>query len=132
MSTPTLESVKHEFDQWRQQKSSPQARCPQELREKALSLREHYRTSDILKALNISRARLDLWAGVNNQKAGEDGTGPDFIALPASAVDSSPNHNLQLTATTANGVSWSLQGQFNPEQLQAVMAALMTTRGGLV
>ncbi len=49
MSTSlTLESVKAEFDRWRQQKKHSQSRIPASLRKKALALLTHYSSDDII------------------------------------------------------------------------------------
>jgi hypothetical protein len=59
MSTPlTLELLQSEFQFWRQHKSSPRSRVPQDLQDKALALRSSVKISQITQALGINTSMI--------------------------------------------------------------------------
>ena len=63
----TLESVVFDFQQWRQNKTGPRNRIPEELKQKAISLLIDMSPGKITKALGISSTMLKCWSGENTQ-----------------------------------------------------------------
>lgn len=136
MSTPiTLETVKAEFDHWRQQKKHTQSRIPKALKQKAQALLAHYSRDEITKTLKVPEHRLVSWGGSDSSEIKEKSTlaaTVDFVPLSLPPVQSDVNGacTLTLNAPHTHGASWSLQGDFTPAQLNALVTALIATPGG--
>jgi len=60
MDTPlSLDDV--QFQQWREQKPSPQCRVPLDIKHKAISLRDRHTIKDIAKAIKATATRFRSW-----------------------------------------------------------------------
>ena len=137
MPTPlTLDVVQAQFEQWRQQKKSPQCRVPADLKNNALALRDQYTEQDITKVLKIPPARFQSWEQQPLQRLNDNAHAPNFVSLapeliatPPDAMTDSPN-TIQFTCTHANGTQWQLRGKFTVQQLSAVVTTLSTNPGG--
>ena len=139
MSTTPLQQLKLDFDAWRQSKTSPQSRIPQPLRQRAAALRLEYSDEEIVRTLKITEPRLLNWAGdtANNPDKSANALTEDFIALalPPSTGDKDigvthENTLIELKGGLGQRVQWTLQGQFSPQQLQAIVGTLMQGPGG--
>lgn len=136
MSTPiTLETVKAEFVHWRQQKTHTQSRIPKALKQKAQALLAHYSRDEITKTLKVPEHRLISWRGSDSAEIEEESTltaNMDFVPLSVPPVQPDVNGacTLTLKAPHTHGASWSLQGEFTPAQLNALVTALIATPGG--
>jgi hypothetical protein len=132
MTTPiTLETVKAEFDRWRQHKKCSQSRIPKVLKQKAQTLLAHYSRDQVAKTLKVPEHRLVSWNVSDSNPIEEEPTfasTADFVPLSVPVVP--PGSSVTLNATLANGASWSLQGEFTPAQLHALVTALIVTPGG--
>lgn len=117
--TPTLESVQAAFQQWRQSKTQLRARTPDELRQQALALRDHHSSSEICRALGITRGMFRAWQG-------QPVSAPvEFIALPATTVpEQAIATPITLELTRANGDHWRLQGDPSAAQLGTLVTLL--------
>ena len=122
---PTLESVQAEFQQWRQNKVSPQDRIPDELRQKTLALLADHPSSYIQKALSVSHAMLKAWAGKTAEVRTKIPQSIEFVTLP---MEQKPANGiadaLNLEVTQPNGDHWNLQGTMSPALLNAFVSAL--------
>jgi hypothetical protein len=118
--THTLESVQAAFQLWRQNKTRLRARTPDELRQQALSLRDHHSPSEICKALGITRGMFRAWQGHAAPEPIE------FVTLPtetdAEQVIAAP---LTLELTQTNGNHWRLHGDPSAAQLGALVSVLV-------
>ncbi len=140
MSHPlTLDTVQAEFEHWRQQKTSPQSRVPEDLKRKAVELCADYSSNKIIRALKIPPKRFSQWCSVSDNSCVKV---PEttFLSVPSAALAASqgqqqlkplaPSSAIQVTGSHTNGLQWCLQGEFTPEQLHAVVSALGTQSGG--
>lgn len=131
MSTKlTLESVQADFQLWRQNKSSPRIRIPENLKKKAVALLTETSPGQITKTLGISRAMLKTWEAQRAQNS-DTMDAIEFVALklePPPATDNGDNLKLDLTQT--NGNHWCLQGKVSPSQLSAFVHAVSMVSGG--
>lgn len=113
----TLESVQADFQRWRQNKTSPRSRVPENMKRSAVSLLADLPSGKITKTLGISHTMLKTWAG-QKVKNSDTTTAIEFVSLP---VDPHPitqgDENLVLDFTQPNGNHWCLQGQVSASQL---------------
>lgn len=124
-TTPTLEFVQAEFQQWRQTRTRLRSRTPAELRSKALALLEHHSPNDIRKALGITRGMLQTWEDQTSPLAARVAEPIEFVTLPVEPAPALPSTEpLRLELTQANGDHWSLQGDPSAAQLSAFVTAL--------
>lgn len=136
MLTTLLQQLKADFDTWRQSKTSPQSRIPQPLRQRAVALRPEYSDQEIVRTLKITEARLLNWAGevsMTHKPAAPVNVTEDFIPLarpPLPNKQVSHGGQVELKGGLDQQVQWTLQGQFSPQQLQAIVATLMQVPGG--
>jgi hypothetical protein len=136
MSTPiSLETVKAEFDHWRQHKKCSQSRIPKTLKQKALTLLAHYSRDEVVKTLKVPEHRLLSWEAPDSTAGKEEPTlasTTDFVPLSLPRGQPSVNGACPVTirGTHAHGAPWSLQGGFTPAQLNAIVSALIATPGG--
>lgn len=124
-TTPSLESVQADFQQWRHSKTRLRGRTPDELRHQALALCAHHSPGEICKVLGITRGMLRAWdvATAPHQNQAPDAL--KFVALPVEAPPPvlSIDERLILALTQANGDHWSLEGNLTGTQLHAFVAA---------
>jgi hypothetical protein len=119
---PTLESVQADFQLWRQNKSSPRTRVPENLKRKAVALLGATSPGKITKALGISRAMLKAWQSPRAQNS-DTTAAMEFVSLPL-APPSATRDSIQLDLTQRNGNHWCLQGNISASQLNAFVCAL--------
>ena len=127
----TLESVLADFQLWRQTKTSPRNRIPEDLKQKAVALLIDMSPGKITKALGISSTMLKTWGG---QKAQCNDTTAEieFIALPAEPQPLTRDcDDLKLELTQSNGNHWCLQGNISLPQLNAFISATSALPGGV-
>lgn len=128
----TLQKLKDEFDHWRHHKTSQQGRIPMHLRTKAVSLRQNHSDEEITQTLRINRKRFQSWADEPSHINKASAKLNPFVALPLPKTEGSSTpkkEQMTLTGNLANGLSWSLQGDFSTEQLTALVTALTGTEG---
>jgi len=120
----TLESVLADFQLWRQTKSSPRNRIPDDLKQKAVALLVDLSAGKITRTLGISHAMLKSW---NDQPTPLSGTSSaiEFVALPvAPDVAVCQDDHLILDYTQPNGNHWRLQGKVSASQLTAFVLSV--------
>ena len=124
--TPTLEAVRAEFEQWRQNKPYLRSPTPNELKSRALALLAHHSPGDICKALGITRSMLKTWQGPIRPDSAAAAEIIEFVALPIEPLPAPPRSGtpVSLALTLANGDHWCLRGDPSAEQLSAFVAAL--------
>ena len=128
---PTLESVVSDFHQWRQNKTSPRNRIPEELKQKAVTLLMDMSSGKIIKALGISSTMLKSWSGANTKNNASTAT-IDFVSLPVEPQPAINNNNdFTLNFTQPNGNHWCLQGDINVAQLNTFISAVNAIPGGV-
>jgi hypothetical protein len=121
---PTLESVQADFQLWRQNKSSPRTRVPENLKRKAVALLGATSPGKITKALGISRAMLTAWQSPRAQNS-DTTAAMEFVSLPLAPPSATSNgDSIQLDLTQLNGNHWCLQGNISASQLNAFVCAL--------
>ena len=116
MSNPEpLSCVVIAFEQWRKNRKGRQARTPTSLRQQAVALLEHYASSKITSALNLSGSQLKQWAeslhGANIPEP--------FVHLPL--WGSPPQPSLNLTLSFRHGEQLSLSGDISSAVLSAII-----------
>ena len=126
----TLESVQADFQLWRQNKSSPRNRIPENLKQKAVALLNETAPGKITRTLGISRAMLTSW--VDPKAPLSDAmTAIEFVALPLEPqVGACNDDHLTLDFTQPNGNHWRLQGKVSSSQLNAFVRAVGLLSGG--
>jgi hypothetical protein len=80
------------FERWRSNRNGRQVPTPTTLREQAVSLLNHYSSSQIISALSISGSQLKQW---RNSFEPTDKTFP-FVHLPISPSLTNPSVNVEL------------------------------------
>ena len=139
MPTPSpLDALEAEFDRWRQHKASLQARIPEDLRRKAVGLCADYSDDEIIRTLKLKPKRFADWRAEFVAGSAIPSVETVFVPLLAKPFDASSDRKpqaspapiLQVTGMHPNGLRWCLEGQFNPEQLRAIVAALSVQAGG--
>lgn len=136
-----LESLKVEFDQWRQQKKTRGSRVPNELRQKALALQGQVKTSHLVNALGIGGSTLKEWSGKKKTPAKPSSANGQttFVTLPADKLLTSgdlppsphtaPMPRVHLSCESRDGLRWCLHGDVNPEQLSTFITTLTQAQG---
>ena len=130
MSTKlTLESVLADFQLWRQTKSSPRNRIPDDLKQKAVALLVDLSAGKITRTLGISHAMLKNWND-RQTSLSDTATEIEFVALPVAAdVAASHDDHLTLNYTQPNGNHWRLQGKISGSQLTAFVRTVGALSG---
>ena len=130
MSTKlTLESVLADFQLWRQTKSSPRNRIPDDLKQKAVALLVDLSAGKITRTLGISHAMLKSW---NDQPTplSDTSSSIEFVALSvAPDVAVHQDDHLILDFTQPNGNHWRLQGKISGSQLTAFVRTVGALSG---
>ncbi|WP_133309597.1 hypothetical protein [Parashewanella spongiae] len=108
------------FAHWRINKPSRGTKIPNTLREQAISLLEHYSSSQICTALRISGSQFKQWCQVSN--SAESIT--DFIELPNLPEVIKPNSPVKLELNLSNGDNIHIQGVVDVHFICALIGAM--------
>jgi hypothetical protein len=113
----TLESVLADFQLWRQNKTSPRSRIPENLKHNAVALLADLSPGKITKTLGISRSMLTTW-GLQQGQSSDTASAIKFVALPVEPpTETNDCNDLTLSLTQSNGNHWCLQGSVSASQL---------------
>ena len=123
---PTIDSVTEAFNEWRATRKGTRAKTPTALREQAVTLLEHHRLTDVIKALSLNSTTLKSWKNIDSAHSSPS----KFVALPNPTPASEQVANqLQVTVRTGQGVEVTVSGQLSPAQLTALIHGLQFTSG---
>jgi hypothetical protein len=150
---PTLEHVRHAFEQWRQQKHHRDP-IPQPLRQQALTLLGRYPASQITKTLRINHTMLRQWQEkltastlaapktvvadndhpYGSADASSDAASLEFIELPrvselAEITEREPQLSLTWSAQRSTGQQLSVKGQLTLTQWRQAVQLLNQEAG---
>lgn len=130
----TLESLKLEFQHWRNNKAG--LCIPNHLRRKAVELLATESLGSIGRALGLSGSQLKRWSNPSQSKPAASSIQPlippkpiEFVALSPPLNTQSPTNSsadVLLTFTQSNGNNWCLRGSLDATQMAAFIQA---TRG---
>jgi uncharacterized membrane-anchored protein YhcB (DUF1043 family) len=118
-----LEAVAAEFDRWRSQKSTHAERIPATLLREAQKLSQHYKATEVRRRLGLSKAQLDKFEALDQERHNEREEAPDFMRLVPHHQQAHPAE-LTIVVCTPQGVKMSLSG-FSAQDPLAIIAKLI-------
>lgn len=98
INTTTLDDVQEHFQKWRREKPSHNSHIPDYLWDQVAHIIEHYRQSDILKHLKITR--YQLIAAMKSRQSPQDMGTTAAINTPLTLDNISPNPFIKLSMPT--------------------------------
>jgi hypothetical protein len=114
MQTPNemMASAIVAFELWRENKGHSAAKTPENLRQQAVALLDHFSSSKIVSALSLSGTGLKRWSLDDNAELTE------FVTLPT--IDNAAITSLNVELSSGNGCHMRLCGEISPAQLTAI------------
>lgn len=113
-----LPTVVTAFEHWRSNRNGRQVPTPAALREQAVTLLNHYSSSQIATALRISGSQLKQW----QNSAAPTETKTQFIHLPISTSPTQSAVTVELCFTS--GDQMQLSGVINSDMLVSLIGAM--------
>lgn len=115
-----LDRVAAEFDRWRDQKTTRGEKLPESLLREAQKLTQHYRATEVLRRLGLTKAQLERLDQAPRNAADK---APDFMRL-VPHHEGTHHPELTIDVRTPQGMRISLSG-FATQDPLAVIAKLI-------